>query len=107
MLLYAIIMFVMAALFAGLGVSIRGGNINLIHDYHRMRVKPEQRRAYGRAFAKGMFTIGAAMLLSGIAALCGESKAVAVVSLTVLVLGLAAGLILIVRAQKQYNGGLF
>ena len=103
MFVYSMIMLVMAALFLGLGLAVYRGNTELIHDYHQTNVKAAERRAYGKAFATGLFAICAALLASGIVALLGRTIA----SLAVLALGLAIAMVILARAQKQYNGGIF
>ena len=52
-----------------------------------------------------MAVIAVAMALSGAVALFGESAMW--IAVAVLVSGLTAGMIAIVRAQKKYNGGVF
>ena len=100
---YAIIMVVTAVIFSIVSVQIYKGNTNLIHDYHQTKVT--DKAGYGKAFGKAMSIIVAAMLLSGVIALFGES--IMWVATVVLMLGLIAGIIAIVRVQKKYNGGLF
>ena len=107
MTIYAIIMFAVAALFAFIGVSIRGGNIKLINDQHYMRVRQEQRGAYCKAFSLGLFTMAASMAISGIVALCGDNDSLAAVALVIMVIGLAAGVAVLCIVQKKYNGGIF
>ena len=101
MILYAIIMFAVAALFLFLGRAIYRGNTDLIHDYHQTRVKDKD--AYGKAFGQAMFTISAAMAASGLVALVDDGF----LPILVLFLGLAAGITQIVLVQKKFNNGVF
>ena len=87
MLVYSIIMFAAAVLILAVGVSIHRGNTRLIHDYHQKNVGEAERGNYGRAFAKGLFALGAGLLLSGVIALFGERGARA--SLAALFAGIA------------------
>ena len=103
MIVYSIILFAVAAVLLGFGMAIGRGNTGLIHAYHQTNVKEAERLAYGKAFAKGVFAMGAALLLSGVIALLGQASA----SLIVLLAGLAVSMGLLVRAQKRYNGGVF
>ena len=103
MFFYAIIMFVTAAVFGVVSVLIYKGKTELIHDYHQTKVTDKV--GYGKAFGKAMGVIAAAMALSGILALFGE--AVMWLPMVVLLIGLAAGIILIIRVQRKYNGGMF
>ena len=105
MLLYSIIMFLMGLLFAGIGASIYKGKTELIHDYHQTKVS--DKAAYGKAFGKAMFVISAAMFLSGIISLIGDSETFAKISVAVLFVGIVAGIICIVVVQKKYNNGIF
>lgn len=101
MLLYSIIMAFGAILFAVLGRAVYNGRTNLINDYHQTRVTDQA--AYGRAFGKALFVFSAAMLLSGIAELFGDSR----IAVFLLIAGMAVGVVCIVLVQKKYNGGVF
>ena len=103
MIVYAVIMFLAAAVFAVVTVLIYNGKTELIHDYHQTNVK--DKAAYGKAFGKAMAVIPSGMTLSGSIALPGENMAW--VAVTVLLLGIGIGLIAIFRVQKKYNGGMF
>ena len=105
MLLYSLILFLTAALMTGMSVAIYRGKTDLIHDYHRKKVTDHA--AYGKAFGKAMGVISAALWLSGIAGLWGDSQPAVTVSMAVLFLGLAAGTVCIMAVQKKYNRGLF
>ena len=105
MLLYSIIMFLAAIPMIGISIAIYKGKTNLIHDYHQTKVTDKV--GYGRAFGKAMLVISAALLLSGIIALFGETKVVLAVSLSLLFIGLLVGITLIVLVQKKYNKGVF
>ena len=103
MILFAIIMLLTAAVFGVLAVLIYQGRTDLIHDYHQTKV--QDKAGYGKAFGKAMAVIAAAMALSGILALFGE--AVVWLPMIVLLIGLTAGIVLIIRVQKKFNGGVF
>ena len=107
MLLYAILMFVFSLLFLGFGVAICRGNTKLIHDYHQEHIKEQDLPAYGRAFSRGMFAIFLTLAAAGAVALLGESGTILAVSLAILFVGLVVSIVIIVKAQKKYNGGLF
>ena len=101
MFLYSAILLAVAVLFFFLGRSIYRGNTNLIHDYHQTKV--EDKAAYGKSFGKAMFTMAAAMALSGLLALFVHGF----LPVLVLFLGLTAGIIQIILVQKKYNNGVF
>ena len=102
MLLYSVIMFLISALFAVLGVAIYNGRTDLIHDYHQTKVT--DKTAYGKAFGKAMFVIAIALLLSGIIGLLDNLFLLAVV---VLIIGLCVGVGCIAAVQIKYNKGVF
>ena len=105
MITYSIIMFLTAVLFGVLGVAIYRGKTNLIHDYHQTNVTDKS--AYGKSFGKAMLVISAALLLSGIVSLLGDSEKNALIAVAVLIAGLIIGFICIVLVQKKYNNGVF
>ncbi len=107
MLLYSIIMFAAAALLFAVGAAIRRGKTDLIHDYHQENVKESEREAYGRAFAGGIFVLCASFFLSGILALFSGSAAASSASLLVLFAGVIVSVVILIRVQKKYNGGIF
>ena len=103
MVIYAMIMFAVAAVFGVVAVQLYKGKTELIHDYHRNNVT--DKAGYGNAFGKAMAVIAAATGLSGAISLFGES--VMWCAVAVLLIGLIAGVLAIIRVQKKYNGGIF
>lgn len=99
---YSIIMFLVATIFAGLGIAVYRGKTDLIHDYHQTKVTDKS--AYGKAFGKAMFVIAMSALLSGIISLLSNLTFLAVV---VLIIGLCVGIGYIVAVQMKYNKGVF
>ena len=102
MLVYAIIMFLVAATFAAMGIAIYRGKTDLIHDYHQTKVTDKS--AYGKAFGKAMLVIATVLLLSGI---IGLFENMIILAVAILVIGLAIGIGGIVAVQKKYNKGVF
>ena len=103
MILYAGLMFVVAVVFSVVAMLIYKGKTDLIHDYHQTKVT--DKAGYGKAFGKAMAVIAGAMAMSGAISLFGESAMW--IAVAVLVVGLIAGIIVIVWVQKKYNGGVF
>lgn len=103
MVVYCMVMVAAAALFAVLSIMIYKGKTDLIHDYHQTKVTDKS--AYGKAFGKALGVLAGTMALSGGMALLGESAMWGAVA--VLLIGLAVGIIAIVRVQKKYNRGVF
>jgi hypothetical protein len=98
-------MFLVGGLFIGLGIAIYKGKTDLIHDYHQTKVT--DKAAYGRAFGKALFVMAAAMLGSGAIGLFDDSELMAKISVAVLFIGLAIGIICITIVQRKYNKGIF
>ncbi|MCI8437668.1 MAG: hypothetical protein HFF59_03270 [Lawsonibacter sp.] len=105
MIAYSVLMFVIAALFFGIAVSISRGNINLIHSYHWKHVKEVDQKAYGKSFSKGLFVLAASLILSGVAALFGETAPVVMISLGVLLVGMIIAFTVLAKTQTKYNSG--
>ena len=105
MFLYSIIMFSVAALFTGISIAIYKGKTSLIHDYHQTNVV--DKKADGKAFGKAMFVLSGALFLSGIVALLGETDAIALIAVAVLIVGMVVGFACIFAVQKKYNHGVF
>ena len=105
MVLYSIIMFLAAVPMIKISIAIYQGKTSLIHDYHQTKVT--DKAAYGKAFGKAMLVVSMSLLLSGIIGLFGASEVAAMISVTVLFVGLITGIVWIVAVQKKYNQGVF
>lgn len=101
MILFAVIMFATALLLVVLGVLIHGGRTNLIHSYHQSRVK--DKAAYGRAMGKMLCGMAVPVAVAGILSLVTTSGW----PVAVLIVGMVASFIQLLRVQRRYNGGLF
>ena len=107
MMTYSIIMFAVAVVFLVFGIMIYKGNTQLIHVYHQSRIKETDKKAYGKAFSKGIFAIVLTLFLSGLIALLGRSSTVVVVSVAILLIGLIFSFVILIKIQKKFNGGVF
>lgn len=107
MLIFSTLMFVTAALFLVLAVCVYRGNTKLIHSYHQTKVKASDQKAYGKAFAKGLFSIAFTLFTSGIASLFGKDHELTAMIVAVLLIGLTISFAILWIVQKKYNGGLF
>ena len=105
MILYSIILFSAAVPMLIMSIAIYQGKTDLIHDYHQTKVT--DKAAYGKAFGKAMSVVSAALLLSGVISLFGDSETIAAISVAVLFVGLFIGIALIIAVQKKYNNGVF
>ena len=85
----------------GAGVLLRKRQrIQLLHDYHTDAVRDGDILAYTRGMGLGMILIGAGVLLTGLVCYVFETPAGGLC----LPAGLAAGLPLMLRAQRRYAG---
>lgn len=105
MVFYSVIMFAGALLFFGVAAAIYRGNTSLIHSYHQTHVEEADKKKYGEAFSKGLFALAIAMVFSGVIALFGETVLVAVLSVGVLLAGMAVSFLMLTKVQKKFNGG--
>jgi hypothetical protein len=101
-LVYSIILFVVAVLFTAIGIAIYRGRIDLIHDYHQIRVADKS--SYGEAFGKAVLVIAITLLLSSVIGLFDNCVVLAVM---VLIIGLLIGIGSMIAVQKKYNHGVF
>ena len=77
--------------------------VTLLHDYHWKNVRKKDLPAYCRLIGLGLVVMGAGAVLCGLVdILTGTQK-----GLWCFALGMAAGMILMGKAQKQYNGSWF
>ena len=88
-----------------ISIAIYRGKTNLIHDYHQTKVT--DKAAYGRAFGKAMLVVTASLVASGVIALFGDTKTIAMISMAALFFGLVIGIACIIAVQRKYNNGLF
>lgn len=77
--------------------------ISLVHDYHTRNIKEADVPAYTRLLGFGLLAIGAGCVLTGVVAL-GLEQPLGWIAFPA---GFLAGLAVILRAQKKYNGGIF
>ena len=80
-----------------------GQRISLVHEYHTRNVKPQDVPAYTRRMGFGLLALGAGCVITGVTVFLLEAP----LGWLAFPLGLTAGLFLIVRAQRKYNGGIF
>ncbi len=103
MILFAIIMFAVAALSFVFGALIFRGRIDLIHDYHTKLISVENRPKYCRTFSAGLFALGAFLSAAGVVSLLDNAK----IAVILTVAGIILSLVIISVAQRRYNGGFF
>ena len=90
----------LGVLFLVLGYLLwRKEMITLLHDYHRDRVSPENKKALCTLSGIGMIAIGGGLLISGIALSVTSS----LYSFIPFALGFAVGLAMMMYAIIKYN----
>ena len=105
MIVYAVIMFAVAAAFAVLAVLIAKGNANLINCYREERVKDKP--LYCKKISQALYILAGTLVCSGIIGLFGETDSIVLLGLGVLVVGMLFGVVRLFRVQKKYGGGVF
>ena len=76
--------------------------ISILHDYHTKNVQKKDVPAYARLMGIGLIVIGVGICVTALLNLL-----VSLLWWIPLVAGFVLGLIVIVRAQKKYNGSIF
>lgn len=99
-----ILMMFLGFLFLILGWRIwKKEQITLIHSYHYTKVSEDDKKFYTEKMGKGIIVVGIGMILTGIIDFITNT------SYGWIFFGICFvwGFIIILRAQKNYNGGLF
>lgn len=105
MIVWYVIMFGGAALFAVFAILITKGNASLINCYREDRVK--DKATYCKKFGQSLFIMAATMLISGVISLCSDTETVILIALGVLIAGVLVGIVRLFHVQKKYGGGIF
>ena len=105
MIVYSVIMFAAAALFAVFAIHITKGNASLINCYRAERVKDKP--TYCKKLGPSLFIRAATMLISGIISLLSDTETVILIALGVLIAGVLVGMVRLFHVQKKYGGGIF
>lgn len=105
MIVYYMIMFGGAALFAVFAILITKENTSLINCYREERVK--DKATYCKKIGQSLFVMAAAMLVSGVISLFSDSETVVLIALGVLIAGVLIGIVRLFHVQKKYGGGIF
>lgn len=103
MILGLIILLIIGIIFILLGISIGIGNINLIHRYHTKNINESTKYKYLKLFSIGMYTIGIGCIIASIFGYLEYNKGL----LISLFLSMLMGILIIIKAQKKYNKGIF
>ena len=101
MLIYAMILFAASIPCFYVAAALRRGKANLIIEHHQTKVK--DKAAYAKAFSLPLFLIAIAMVLSGLFGILDMPN----FSMGLLLSGIFAAIIWIIRIQVNFNGGIF
>ena len=105
-----IVIFILSVVVTIIGIMNVRGNVSMLHKYHRKRVSEEDMLPFARLVGIGTIIVGVSLFIKSIFALIiyffGNSILDAVGSI-VTDIGLVVGLIVIFRAIKKYNKGIF
>ena len=105
-----ILSLIIGVVFTIIGILNICGNIDLLHSYHRDRVKQENRKPFGRRVGVAMIIIAFAIMANGILTYLSitlQNTILEYIGMGVLVVGLTIGLAINFRAIKKYNGKIF
>lgn len=105
MIVYSIIMFTVAIAFVVFAILISKGKTNLINCYHEDRVKDKP--TYCKKFSQSLWILAAVLIAGGVVGLFGETDAIAVSAVGILIVGVVCGLCRLFYVQKKYGGGVF
>ena len=93
-----------------IGILNMGGNVSMLHSYHRERVKEEDIRPFGRLVGLGMMIVGAGIIAGGVMSIIAfklGNKTLDIIGMAILGVGLAVGIGIAFYAMKKYNKGIF
>ena len=93
-----------------LGISNMRGNISTIHEYHRKRVKEEDKLSFGRGVGLGTVIIGICIVVFGILSMISlkmESNLLLWIGSGIMAAGLVVGIAVSFATMIKYNKGIF
>lgn len=98
------IMTFMGLIFMALGYLLwKKQRITIVHSYHYTKVKESDKKDYTTQMGKGVVVMGLGMILTGI--ICWLTYSM--YGMFAFAVGFILGMMIILRAQKKYNGGVF
>lgn len=93
-----------------IGIMNMRGNISMLHSYHRNRVEEEDILPFGKRVGIGMIIVGISIIFfSGMSAvtLKTDNQLFMIIGSVVMIIGMAVGFVIMFRAMKKYNKGIF
>lgn len=99
-MIFPIILLALGLVFIWLGLRIwKKQDLKLLHDYHYDKVTEENKKPFAEMSGKGIIAVGGGIVLMGIVG-CTPLMEFGWIPF---ILGLAAGLVLLIRAGHKYN----
>ena len=105
MIIYSIVLFAAAITLMVFGILISKGHTNVINCYREDKVA--DKALYCKKLSQALYFLAIVIMCSGIIGLLGESDAIAIIAVSILVVGLIVGMIRLFSVQKKYGGGVF
>lgn len=105
MLIEVLVLFCVALVCLILGMLIRSGNTDLIHEYHRKNVTDF--KGYAREMGKCIMGLSAINLISGLIVLIFKTREAVIASIIFYIIAFIIFFICVYRVQKKYNGSFF
>ena len=105
-----ILPFIVGIVLIVLGISNRKGNIGSLHAYHRKRVSEEDRLPFGKAVGAGCILVGAGVVANSVlsaVSVFAENDVFTKIGMAVMIVCMAVGFVMIIRAMVKYNKGIF
>ena len=109
-MLESIVTIVLGIIIVIIGITHIGGNISLLHSYHRHRVKEEDILPFGKRVGIGTIICGGSLTAFGVLQLAFEltqKPVFTIIGLCIMIPGLIAGLVVTFYAMIKYNKGIF
>jgi len=99
MIVYATILFVLAAVLLISGSLLYKGKLNSMRANDQRMVK--DKASYGKAMGKALFVMSFSQILAGVIALFGESSVFAVITVVVSFAGMILGTYCLIKVQEK------
>ena len=109
-MLGVIVTAVVGILLVVIGIINYGGNISLLHSYHRSRVAEENIKPFGKMVGIGTIIMGISLIIGGVClliSLYNPSKVFPIIAYSSMFVGIVVGSIISFYAMIKYNGGIF
>lgn len=97
--MYVIVLIILSAIIGCLGVLIRKGHLNLLHDYHVNEIPVRNRAEYGVAMGNSIIFMACMILTSSVIGIFVKN----VIPGLVLMVGIVISVIALIITQNKYR----